>query len=491
MLARRSALPRAALLRQRAVYLPRLSAARYLSDATPTNPEPKAAPNASSSGIQPGSVLDNARRGIKIALITFGTVLTVSGVGWATGQYWIETHELTPETDPEVIRWQWDAEADHWNGDRLAGGTDPNLGTLARVSLRSAWLELNRAPEMDNVALVAAYARRVDSLLQSAILLAEEESTRRKLHPRTLYELHARRAEALERLGSPSDAAQAYAAAWRAGGQDGPEAARIAMKLGDVQARLSQPETALAWWNKALQLATGSSDALPKAPPASPLAKRTMMSTLMSLSSFRASSGQLADAECVQTTGLDLLRAMKAPPLNLASPPEALHYLFLMNASAVLGLHLAEVTYARQKKKDPAPPLHWLLQSAKISERVANLLTGQAADEQPNSTHGVVAKFVESRAMQRPARDLLRDARRTAAEAWNLAGVLKERAEPGNPRAALDCYKRAVRWAGTDPDAEDAYNNAGVDTRRADWRVYLNNYRRAKEAVEGKQGEAA
>ncbi|KAL1749947.1 hypothetical protein FB107DRAFT_280126 [Schizophyllum commune] len=181
-----------------------------------------------------------------------------------------------------------------------------------------------------------------------------------------LSDLHAWRAEALGRRGAPSDATQAYAAAWRAGDQDGPETASAA--------------------------STGSSDLLPKAITASPLAQPTMMSTLMSMSSLRASSGQV-DAGRVQTTGLDLLRAM-----------------------AGLELHLAEVTYARQKK-DPTPPLPWLLQSAKISERVANLLTGQAADERPNSTHGVVAESVESRAMQRPARDLLRNTRRIAAEA--------------------------------------------------------------------------
>ncbi|KAL1746380.1 hypothetical protein HDZ31DRAFT_34288 [Schizophyllum fasciatum] len=489
MLARRYVRPAASLLRQRTCYYPHVFVPRLLSDSTQQSPNPEVGSKKGSS-IQPGSVLDNARKGVKVALITFGTVLTISSIGWAAGQYWIETRELSPETDPEVIRWEWDAEADHWNGDRRHGGTDPNLGILARVSLRSAWLELNRAPQMDNVAVVAAYARRIDSLLQSAILLAEEEPTQRRLHPQTVYELHMRRAEALERLGAPSDASLAYAAAWSATAQDGAEVARIAMKMGDLQARLVQPETALSWWNKALQLCTGSLAPLPTTPPASPLAQRTMMSTLMSMSSFRASSGQLADAERTETAGLDLLRSMKAPPLNAASPPEALHYLFLMNASAVLGLHLAEVTYARQKKKDPSPPLHWLLQSAKISERVANLLTGQAAEEQPHSTHAVATKYVESRCMQRPARDLLRDARRTAAEAWNLAGVLKERAEPQNSQAALDCYQRAVRWAGTDPDADDAYNNASADTRRADWRVYLSNYRRAKEAVEGKLGRS-
>lgn len=415
-------------------------------------------------------------------------MVTVSSIAWAGGQYWIEARELLPETDPEVIRWQWDIEGDHWNGDRKRGGTDPNLGALARMSLRGAWVELNRAPEMDNLDLVAAYAHRVDSLLQSAILLAENETTRGRLHPRTLYELHSRRAEALERVGASSEAALAYAAVWASGERDGPEEARIASKLGDLQARLAQPEAALAWWNKALDLCTGSSDALPTSPPASPLSQRTMMSTLMSMSSYRATSGQLADAERVETAGLELLRAMKAPPLAAASPPEALHYLFLMNCSAVLGLQLAEVTYGQQKKKDPGVPLHWLLQSAKIAERVANVLTGQPAEELPSSVHALLTKYTDSRSMKRPAQDLLRDARRTAAEAWNLAGVLKERSQPNNPGAALACYTRAVRWAGTDPDADDAFNNASADTRRADWRVYLNNYRRAKNAAESSAG---
>ena len=51
--------------------------------------------------------------------------------------------------------------------------------------------------------------------------------------------------------------------------------------------------------------------------------------------------------------------------------------------------------------------------------------------------------------MKNPAKTLIRDARRSAVEAWKLLGVLHEgKGDIKSLQASLDCYGRALGWAG-------------------------------------------
>jgi len=75
---------------------------------------------------------------------------------------------------------------------------------------------------------------------------------------------------------------------------------------------------------------------------------------------------------------------------------------------------------------------------------------------------------------------LFRDARRTVAEAWNLMGVLNE--TQGQNELALQCYERAVDWAGTFTDNPDERKPTD-GTLESDWAVFWGNYTRIKRLV--------
>jgi hypothetical protein len=79
--------------------------------------------------------------------------------------------------------------------------------------------------------------------------------------------------------------------------------------------------------------------------------------------------------------------------------------------------------------------------------------------------------------MKKVAHGLLRDSRRTAAEAWNLMGVLNE--AQGQGTMALRCYERAVDWAGTSTDNPDLKKPAD-GTLESDWAVFWGNYVRMR-----------
>jgi hypothetical protein len=84
--------------------------------------------------------------------------------------------------------------------------------------------------------------------------------------------------------------------------------------------------------------------------------------------------------------------------------------------------------------------------------------------------------------MRKPAKSLLRDARRTAAEAWNLMGILKE-GEKDGAEHALECYERALGWAGVAADRSGGIGEPGEGTPEAEWKVLWNNYVRVREAT--------
>jgi len=89
--------------------------------------------------------------------------------------------------------------------------------------------------------------------------------------------------------------------------------------------------------------------------------------------------------------------------------------------------------------------------------------------------------------MKRPAKSLIRDARRTAVEAWNLLGVLHEgKGDIKSLKASLDCYERALGWAGV---AASGDGKTGEGILEVEWKGLEGNYSRVREALRAKTAE--
>ncbi|KAJ3561308.1 hypothetical protein NP233_g10273 [Leucocoprinus birnbaumii] len=347
------------------------------------------------------SVLHAGKRFIRFSLI--GTVLLGVAIGgvYEGAHIWAEKNGLAPETDQEVKKWQWESDADRWTGDPEQGGTDPGLGFKARHLLRAAWMAYtwgighNQAAigthnERDSgplgpagIKVINPQLQMTGQFLQSAIRLAESASDR--LCPHTLPQLFTLHGTILEKLGADylPEARSEFERAWAGLDGRGLSSARTALKLGDIISRTGPDEQALEWWARALQLINGKfsqntsnpKELVPQQPPPSPLAQRLLSSTLVSLSAFYAKSGQYRMAESVEEQALSVLRAIPTPQsLSTASPPQALHALFLLQRSSILSIHLAEVQYAQ--RKFAMSSMQWLTFAAESSERVARALTG-------------------------------------------------------------------------------------------------------------------
>ena len=134
--------------------------------------------------------------------------------------------------------------------------------------------------------------------LAIALALAESKASDGKLHPQTITRLLSRHAGILERMGSQAswfESRSQLERVWAGLPGQGMEAARTALKLGDLNHRLGDAEDALAWWARALQLTqtrekqdvSNLLSIVPDSvPEASPSAQRTMISALVSLSAF-------------------------------------------------------------------------------------------------------------------------------------------------------------------------------------------------------------
>ncbi|TFK76451.1 hypothetical protein BDN72DRAFT_831021 [Pluteus cervinus] len=465
-------------------------------------------------------VLDVAKRAIKFSLIGLFTLAATAATAYEGAHLWVEHRELSPDPDPEVARWQWASTLDRWTGDPVKGGTDQVLGVKGQHVLRSAWMAQNwgvgfstaviggeatnghegALPGPGGLNVIDAELQRAEDFLRSAVTIAEHAAIDGKLQPETLAVLLARHANVLERLG-PSFWAEAkakYERAWATlPRNDDLDAAQIASKIGDISARLRQEGEAASWWARAINLVVAggknaasedSSSQVPTAAPAAPLAQRILTSTLVAQSAHLASTGQLKQAQALEEQALALLRSIQPPEsFATASPPQALHALFLLQRSSIISVHLAEVLYSL--RKPAASSVQWLTSAAGSSERVVRALTGpllktstqkQQQENIPDVTDAPLLQvYSESRSMKKPASALLRDARRTTAEAWNLIGLLKERREP---QAALECYERALNWAGA-PSKDAGARQAAAGTLHSDWEMFLNNYLRLKRTL--------
>ncbi|KAH9901347.1 hypothetical protein C8Q73DRAFT_677563 [Cubamyces lactineus] len=454
---------------------------------------------------------------VGIIAVTFTSLTVFEGM-----HQWVENVGLAPETDEDAKQWEWDLEADRWNGSS-SGGTDPGLGFSGRHAVRSAWSVLHWGSGSVTSVESKAYAARkgegapapiqasleyAQEFLRIAIELAEQAQAKGSLHPMTLNALLARRADVVSRIGTRSaldEARSEYERVWANLSGQGVQAARVALKLGDLNRRLGDTEDALSWWARSIQLATGkaapaSASDLPTVPdeiPASPLAQRTLVSSLVSLSAFYATTGQLHQAEAFEEASLKLLRSIPSPQsFHSASPAQALHLLYVLQRSSLLSIHHAEVLYALGNK--PSTSVDWLRQAAESSERVALSLSGlppthpdapgSKIPHPPASETALVEQYAKSKSMSGPAKNLLRDARRTAAEAWNLIGILTEGSQSADANdKALECYERALGWAGVGRDKAGGIGEPGEGTLESEWQVFWANYVRARDATKKKE----
>ncbi|KAI0798038.1 hypothetical protein C8Q75DRAFT_790540 [Abortiporus biennis] len=440
---------------------------------------------------------------------------------------WVEKVELAHDTDPEVHKYEWDIEAERWTGGNL-GGTDRGLGVMGRHAVRSAWIAQNwgvgstgsvigsnaftgrGGSGAGGLNVIESRLEYAQAFLTTAHQVALQRNSTGKLRPQTVTELLHRHANIMERMGTRDalfEARSEFERVWAALPGRGLDAARIALKLGDLNRRLGEPEEALSWWSRAMHLIRGDDLAtpvevppsVPDTVPSSPLAQRILISTLVSLSAFYATSGQLKEAKAVEESSLNLLRSIRQPDsVESSSPPQTLHALYILHRSSLLSIHLAEVLYGLRDKSTAS--MEWLTRAAESSERVACVLTGlppvhpdapqSNIPHPPASEATLVRDYSKSLSMRAPAKSLLRDARRTAAEAWNLLGILSESTKaPGSMEKALDCYERALGWAGVSGDRAGGIGQAGEGTLESEWMVLWNNYVRARNVVRKDEAE--
>lgn len=434
-----------------------------------------------------------------LGLLTLGVTM---GTAFEAAHLYVENVALAAETDPDVHKWEWDLQGDRWSP-RGSGGTEPTLGFRCRHALRSAWMAQNWGTGSTSGGVIGGTGNSstpnvVDSATQSAqdflnIAISMAMANRANgsnISEETLRMLIIRHAILLESLGYKDSLLEArfeLERMWKAFPSIGIEASQIAQRLGDLNRRLGDLGDAVVWWTRAIQLAEGKEPTttliVPTSPPSSPVAQRSLVSTLVSVSAFYATTGQLKRARDVETLSLDLIRSIKQPTsFSSMSPGEALHALYILHRSAILSIHLAEVEHGL--RSPPETSIRWLTNAAESSERVAFALSeATQRDSRRAIPPSAVARspltvpYSGSASMQRPASGLLRDSRRSAAEAWHLIGILTEGSQTGSPTKPAECYGRALGWVGVDVEKLDEGVLPQVDE---EWTPLLKNYIRVK-----------
>ena len=432
-----------------------------------------------------------------VGLITLGVTL---GTAFEAAHIYVENVALAAEPDPDVRRWEWDLQVDRWSP-RGSGGTDIALGFRCRHALRGAWMAQNwgtgsgesviGGPNSSSV--VNSATQSAQDFLKIAISMTmSNRANGSNISEDTLRMLITRHATLLESLGHKDSLLEARSELermWKTFPPSGVEASQIAQWLGDLNRRLGDFDDAVVWWTRAVRLAEGKDSTtrmplvVPPSAPSSPLAQRSLLSTLISVSAFYATTGQLKKARETETLSLDLIRSIEQPKsFSSSSPGEALHALYILHRSAILSIHLAEVQHGLHSS--PETSIQWLTNAAESSERVAIALseaTERASRrETPLSTiaHSpLIASYSGSTSMRRPASSLLRDSRRSAAEAWHLIGLLIEGSRPDGPSKAAEYYGRALGWVGVDVEKLD---EGVLPQVGEEWIPLLKNYIRVK-----------
>jgi hypothetical protein len=451
------------------------------------------------------------KRYVKWSFVAFsGIGLTFLSAVTAT-HLWIEKVEFAPESDENTIQLEWDLTAERW-GQSQIGGTDPSLGFMARFGMRSAWLEhywtspgtlkrvnrpSDRITSLDGTPPVERRLETTRSLLDNVLDIALPKESAGLLSPQTVTDILIRRADVSERMGTKAgltDARYDLQHVWNRLPAKGSLASHVALKLGDLNFRLGDSDSALTWWARCIRPSTESTQTttlvpvLPASPPSSPAEQRILASALVSLSAFYATSGQLRLAQALEESALTLLGFIRAP--SSSSPPQTLHNLYILHRTSLISIHLAEVLHAL--KNPPAQSIKSLSQAAQSSERVAFALAGLPSihpkapgskiPHPPNTDAPLIPEYSKSVSMKKPAKSLLRDARRSAAEAWNLLGILHEgKGDVQSLKTSLDCYERALGWAGI---ASNGNGKTGEGTLEVEWQALWGNYGRVRDVLD-------
>ncbi|KAH9079401.1 hypothetical protein EDB83DRAFT_1269497 [Lactarius deliciosus] len=461
------------------------------------------------------------KRYAKWCFVAFSGIGVTLLSGAAATHLWIENVEFAAESDSHCVEWEWDVEAERW-GQSKDGGTDPSLGFMARFGIRSAWLEhhwtspgtlkqgrpaSNRVTSLDDAAPVERRLETTRHFLDDVLDIALSKESAGLILPQTVTDIIIRRADISERMGTKAgltDARYDLQRVWTRLHTKGPLASRVALKLGDLNFRLGDANNALAWWARCIQIVSPSAESstaplipvIPSTPPSSPSAQRTLASALVSLSVYYATSGQLREAQAVEESALDLLRSIRFPSsTSPPSPPQTLHALYILHRSSLISTHLAEVLYA--SKSPPSQSMKWLSQAAQSSEQVALALAGlpmshpkapgSKVPHPPSSDAPLLPEYSKSISMKKPAKSLLRDARRSAAEIWSLLGMLHEnKGDAKSLQTSLDCYERALGWAGVATNGVRGGVKTGEGILETEWKALWGNYSRVREAVRSK-----
>jgi hypothetical protein len=406
-----------------------------------------------------------AAAGISILSIAafVGLQVWIEDVGMATGL------EGLNESDVSNL-YGWQSELEDWSGG-IKGGTDPSIGFLSRMALRSAWLFqtwalfITPTASADSERDVNA-AQNSQNSQNRGYQLAEEQIIwamkllrgRNKDIPRSIIRRHA---ELLESIGT-TDALDKAFSDWKylyenTSHESNPlEASKAALKLADLSGRLREDDLMLEFLNHALDAMKFSildTNASSTGSGLTPLAQRHLISTYLSLSTFYSSHRHLQAAWDIQQEASDFITAyVPTPPITASVPAESLHLLYLVHRASVLSIHQAEVQYAITKdvrgcikhldaaassaeavartlcapsggSDTPGPTNAPLSQSTKGSFNPFNQSKQQQA---PLPDHMLLSVYQESKVLQKPAVFLLRDAWRTAMRAYVLKGMLLE-----------------------------------------------------------------
>jgi hypothetical protein len=223
------------------------------------------------------------------------------------------------------------------------------------------------------------------------------------------------------------------------------------------------------------QSAFGSTSAWANAPP--PL-QRSVIALLESYSTHLAILGDLKTAEQYQSVGLDIAQtSIRRESVARTMPAASLHNSWLQQRTALLTLHKAEVQYALRSKTHDIDDTLAMLGNANAQAEVVikELTTGHSAAPAVAATatlsldphQGIALRSVPLSATyngphspeRSPATQLLKDAQRTAAEGWNITGLIYEslaRSSQSTPapisraqefeELAMDSYERAMGW---------------------------------------------
>ena len=431
--------------------------------------------------------------------------ITACGIlGFVGAQIWLEYFAMRPGRDKDAIKaaeWGWETEED-WSGGKN-GGTDPSLGTLARIAIRSAWLFNTWAGQMgqQNVYSRSKTSSASTSYIQSALLgstdrahaLAEQslawalEYMDQKHPDRPVpHSLLLRHADILEHIGTldtVNGARREVFSVYRELPRGSYERSRLALRLGSLHLAEGGKRDAIRLWSEALNVQPSGEGAT-----YSPAEERLIADTYLQLSALYSTDSRLDQASEIQEKAWRTIDSFIRPdPLGKhtddGNAEKSLHALYLKHRAVVLSIHAAEVNYAQTRNVQST--LSQLEAATEQAGAVARRLTTNDQDGSVEkktaiqSTTRVPAAhlsdaYSESNALQVPATSLLRDARRAVMQALVLKGLLLESSAvegsgslqstrmvkagvaPDPLLPALAAYEKALEWAGTTLKAAEA-----------------------------------